>query len=386
VRSWYVFLFAAKQKARDRLGLALTLLTAPLFVVLYASFFSDAPSACRLALLDEDTNAAAASVHGQAASASLAGVATADGRALFVVSPVSSRAKLQQILVDGAADLGLVFARGFDAAVSEGRPPTVTLVGDATRAAFAANAALVEKALVAHLTVETQRPPLLLFEHEAVGLSGARTPFELYVPGLLVFAVIMLIFSSSMSVVRELEGGTLSRLRLTPMTALEYLVGSSILHLLLGAVSVLLTLGTASLLGFRSQGSLSLAVAIAVLASLASIGIGMFVAALTRTQTRGFLVASAAMFLLVLFSGVVFPQPKVTLAVVGGRAIDLFDVLPTTHLGAALSRVMTLGAGMGEVTYELVWLTAVALVNFALGAALLARTGRPSAQVWEGMA
>ena len=195
----------------------------------------------------------------------------------------------------------------------------------------------------------------------------------------------MLIFSSSMSVVRELEFGTLSRLRLTPVSSVELLLGLSAVQLVIGVMSVVATFAVAWLLGFRSEGSLVLAMAVASLASVASVGIGMFVASFARTQTRSFLISSVAMFLLVLFSGIIFPQPKVILMTLGGRAIDLFDLLPTTHMAGALSKILTLGAGPGEVVYELVFLTGVALSNYFLGALLLARTGRPSAQVWEGM-
>ena len=41
MRVWRIFVVALRQKLRDRFGLALTVLTAPLFVVAYYLFFSD---------------------------------------------------------------------------------------------------------------------------------------------------------------------------------------------------------------------------------------------------------------------------------------------------------------------------------------------------------
>jgi ABC-2 type transport system permease protein len=228
-------------------------------------------------------------------------------------------------------------------------------------------------------------PPVIQIEEIYLGLSGARTPFEIYVPGLLVFAVIMLIFSSSMSVVREIEAGTLARIRLTSVNSVHLLFGLSAVQLLLGLMSLLITLSLAALLGFESQGSLLLAMAIAALASIACVGIGMVVASLAKSQTRAFLIASAGMFLLVLFSGVVFPRPRLTLFDIGGRSFDLFDILPTTHMGAALGKVMTLGVGANDVVYEVVCLSLIALVNYLLGAWLFERSGKPSTSVWEGL-
>jgi len=337
-------------------------------------------------VLDEDAAIGSASHHGDSLVGLLGKLESRNGAPVFEVTRVSDRETLRSLLIRGEARLGLVLPRGFSRAlVSAGPPPTATLTGNAASAGYDVAAALVEKVVTGYASKRAQRPPLVVLHEEAVGLSGVRTPFEAYVPGLLVFAVIMLIFSSSMSVVRELEAGTLSRLRLTPVSSVELLIGLSSVQLILGAVSVLATLATACLLGFRYEGSLLLAMSVAILACLASVGIGMFVASLSRTQTRAFLISSTAMFLLVLFSGIIFPQPSLTLFTIHGRAIDLFDALPTTHMATALGKVLILGAGANEVTYELFFLAAVALVNFALGALLLARTGRPSAEVWEGV-
>jgi hypothetical protein len=118
---------------------------------------------------------------------------------------------------------------------------------------------------------------------------------------------------------------------------------------------------------------------------LATVGIGMVVASLAKSQTRAFLIASVAMFLLILFSGIIFPRPAVTVTTIAGRDIDLFDLLPTTHMGGALEKIMTLGAGLSEVTYEIVALVAIGALSFGIGGVLFTRSGRPSSQVWEGL-
>jgi ABC-2 type transport system permease protein len=156
---------------------------------------------------------------------------------------------------------------------------------------------------------------------------GAIAPFDAFVPGLLVFAVIMVVFSAAMSVAKEVESGALRRLRLTPLRAVDYLGGISLFQLLLGAGSVSLTLLTAALLGFDARGAGLSVVGLGILASAGSVGIGMMVATVSPTTGRVFLVASVAMFLLLLFSGVVFPRPEA----------QIFDLLPTTQLHLALS-------------------------------------------------
>ncbi|MFO0724117.1 MAG: ABC transporter permease [Myxococcota bacterium] len=177
----------------------------------------------------------------------------------------------------------------------------------------------------------------LFFAGDSGTGPGGQRPFDAFVPGLLVFAVIMVVYSASMAVAKEVESGALQRLRLTPLTALDYLGGVSLFQLSLGALSVGLTLLAAMLMGFQSRGAALTALALGALASASSVGIGMVVASLSRTTSRAFLIASVAMFLLLLFSGVVFPRPSARLFEVVGHPVSLFDALPTTHLHAAFS-------------------------------------------------
>jgi ABC-2 type transport system permease protein len=217
-------------------------------------------------------------------------------------------------------------------------------------------------------------PPLFVEKH--LGLSDSRTPFEVYVPGLLVFSAIMLIFSSSMAVVKEIEYRTLGRLKMAPVTTLELLAGMGAVQVSLGILSVFLTFLFAIALGFRSAGSIFFAFVISGITCFACVGIGMVVASISRSQTRAFLVSSVAMFMLLLFSGVIFPRPDVLLFEIGGYAIRLFDFLPTTHMGKGLEKVLTFGASPMETLYETGLLVFLAFFYFGTGVMIFNRTGK----------
>jgi ABC-2 type transport system permease protein len=384
MKSWYVFVVGLKQKLRDLLVLALTLFTAPTFVLLYWVFFGNVPTTIAFGVSTQENTSAAGVELGLLKD--IEAVGAADGSRLFTVLRSPDRQTLERWVKEGTISIGLTVTLERKVVLSDGTVRIkTTLIGDATSPSYRIAAALLRSVLQERAFRMSGMQPAILIEEKYLGLSGARTPFEMYVPGLLVFAVIMLIFSSSMSVVREIETGTLARIRLASVNSVHLLFGLSAVQLLLGLVSLLITLSLATLLGFESQGSLPLVMAIAALASIACVGMGMVVASLGKNQTRAFLIASAGMFLLVLFSGVVFPRPRLTLFNIGGRSFDLFDILPTTHMGAALGKVMTLGAGPSEVIYEVVCLSLIALANFTLGAWLFERSGKPSTSVWEGL-
>lgn len=217
-----------------------------------------------------------------------------------------------------------------------------------------------------------------LLMHAKDTVTGGNA-FDKYVPGLLVLSIIMIIFSSAMSLAREIESGAMRRVRLWPVSTFSVLGGSSAVQLALAVMGTCLTLGCASLLGFRSEGSLVLVLALATLAATASIGLGLVVASLAENQSRAFLVASVLMFLLLLFSGVVFPRPSATLFHVNGTAVGPFDLLPTTHLHEALSRTLA-GATFRDVLGRATVLAILSLVYFAIGLVLFRARHRVGAK------
>ena len=73
------------------------------------------------------------------------------------------------------------------------------------------------------------------------------------------------------------------------------------------------------------------------------------------------------------FSGVIFPMPPVKLLDIAGRTISPYDILPPTHAVVALNKILTLGAGLGEVTYELSALVVLSILYFAIGVWLFRR-------------
>ncbi|HZK49837.1 MAG TPA: ABC transporter permease, partial [Thermoleophilia bacterium] len=208
---------------------------------------------------------------------------------------------------------------------------------------------------------------------EPLGGSATRTEFEAYVPGLIVFSVMMLVFLTAMAVAREVESGTLRRLQLTRMTSFDLMVGVSVAPVLVGVTAVLLTFGTATMVGFHSQGPLWVAVLVCAVTSLCIVGAGLVVGALVKTVTQAFLAANFPLILFMFFSGAIFPVPRVTLFRLLGHSFGPYDVLPPTHAVAALGKVLTLGEGLGDVAYELSVLSVLSVAYFALGVWLFHR-------------
>ena len=59
---------------------------------------------------------------------------------------------------------------------------------------------------------------------------------------------------------------------------------------------------------------------------------------------------------------------------IGEQVVGLYDILPPTHAVAALNKVFVLGAGVGEIWYELAGLLILTVIYFLIGVWLFQRT------------
>lgn len=333
MKAFSVFKKALRQQARDRAGLILTLFTAPFFVFFYWAVFPDGRQpieAC--ARTDHDT---------------FASVSTG-------LDEMDSPVELSRC---GEIDAAImVEAPDFREQAILGSVE-IEIRGDASRPRFGVAARDLRMAFERRALVLQGREPPVRVTIAATGASDEMSTFDLFVPNLLIFAVIMLVFSSAMSLAREIERGTLERLRLTRMRTIDYLVGMSATQALLGLGSITATLSVALLLGFEAAGSPIAAAAVALLTGVACIGVGTLVASFSRTVAQAFVVASFFMFLLVLFSGIVFPIPDAA----------GFELIPTVHGARALHDILVLDASLSEMPRRLGVLTGLAVGLFVLG-------------------
>jgi ABC-2 type transport system permease protein len=225
-----------------------------------------------------------------------------------------------------------------------------------------------------YVNTATDAPRPVTLNEIPLGASNSRSEFENYIPGLLVMAVVLMVFQAAMMPARDIESGALRRLRLTPITSFEYLGGLSIWMTLIAILSILVTFATAVALGFRSQGPLWMAILIDIIAALSIIGVGLVVACLSKTVSQAFVIANFPLGLLMFLTGAVFPLPRPTLFTLFGHPFSYPDLLPPTHAVIALNKIFTLGAGVHEVLFELSALVLLTLFYFGIGVWLFQRT------------
>jgi ABC-2 type transport system permease protein len=203
--------------------------------------------------------------------------------------------------------------------------------------------------------------------------TGTMSDFDFGVSGIIVFGIMFLMITTATVMVRENVSGTLRRLQLTGLAAGALLMGVTLSQMAVAAIQVPITFGAAVAMGFRSNGSLLLAMGIGLLVALSAVGVGLIVACFARNDGDATNLASIALVPMVFLSGALFPMPSLPLFTIAGRTVELYDLLPATHASEAMRRVLIFGEGAADITYELIMMAVLSLILLGIGVVLYQR-------------
>lgn len=219
----------------------------------------------------------------------------------------------------------------------------------------------------------TGKPPASHIKQHWIGEQGTVTEFDSMAPGFLVFAVMLLVIQVAMIVVNEVEKGTIQRLRLTAMTAGDFFAGITGSQMIICAIQVPLIFGVLKLFGYNNAGSLFFGYIMCVALSISAVGFGLVTSCFTRSPGMAASLASMVALPIIFLSGAMFPIPPFPLAKIGGRTIDLFDIVPAKHTMDGLTATLTYGRDWSGSVYQLGATIVLSLVYLVLGAMIFQR-------------
>jgi ABC-2 type transport system permease protein len=200
--------------------------------------------------------------------------------------------------------------------------------------------------------------------------------FDYMVPGLIVFALLLQISVVTGSLLRDVEKGTLERLKLSKVSSLDLLFGTFSLWTGITGMQVLVLIAIAIALGYHHQGDLSslgLALLIGVIAGMASISLALIISSFTTNERQAASLSAMLSMPLGFLAGAFIPLPRQVLVEFGGHTYQLYDLLPWTWAIAALRSVLTYGSGLSsDVVLDMVWLIALTATLFAIGVVIYA--------------
>jgi len=361
--------------------LILTLTFAPFFVYLMYGYFAAAAPAYRLLVANHDRGALDETgvEHGQALIATWKQADHADGAPVFEVTEVPDVASAKAKVKGRDADLLVEIPAGFAEGLAEYRrgeasaPALLTNHSDQANVRSSMAMAMSDYVAFTYAFVATNASSPIDFSLETLGTTGTLSEFDLYIPALLVLALIMVMFTAAATLIKEVDKGTMSRLVLSKLSTAELLVAVSINQVLIGVVALGLALLAALSVGYRTNGSMLTVLVVGAVSALSVVAISVLVAAFMSTIYELLTVGCFPFFILMFFSESMFPLPKITVGELAGHTLYANDVLPTAVTVRVLNEVLNFGAGLGDIVFELGAILLLTLVYFALGIWLFRR-------------
>jgi len=245
--------------------------------------------------------------------------------------------------------------------------PEIEIVGNLTSTGYLISAVWLGEMFNDFMAEQTGQERLYLVKETALGLSGQIDEFELWIPGMLILSVIMLMFSATIAIIVEVDQGTILRLKLSGMKAWQFLVGVGSSQVLVGIISIFLTLAAAISLGFELRGAFSSFLLITVLASISMIAFSLILAAVTRSVTDVLVVGNFPLFLFMFFSGAAFPMSPQAWFYLGDYGVSWQTLMSAAPAISALQKISIMGVGLRDVWGELLALVLMTLIYFIVG-------------------
>ncbi len=290
---------------------------------------------------------------------------------------VSSEDELRALIDGGQARAGLIIPAGYAAMLQSGRQASVAFVLDGSDPNVASTSLAA-----AELIGQAHATRLLVERMARAGLAeSVRFPLEVraqvwYNPDMisayfmvpaLIGMILQLLASllTAVAIVRERERGTIEQLIVTPIRSWELILGKIIPYVLIAFFDTLEVLVVGTLwFGVPIRGSLGLLLALSALFLLGSLGIGLFMSTVARTQQEAMMLTWFTLLPTVFLSGFFFPLAAMPKAL---QAISY--LIPLRYYLIIIRSVLLKGVGAESLVPEIV---ALAVFGAALmGAAAL---------------
>lgn len=190
-------------------------------------------------------------------------------------------------------------------------------------------------------------------------------------PGIIVFGILIMIPTSARIMVRDKEKGMLSRLLTTPTRPVDFLSGYSLCLVVIAVAQIIIFMAAAYGFGMDIVGSLWLAFLVFFLAGLSSIGIGMVVASLSKSENQAEPLCWIFSMPLAMLSGCWF-----SIEMLPSYLRNIASAFPYAHAIDASRGVITRGVGIEAIGTDFLWLVGWAVGIFAIGIILFRRSMR----------
>jgi ABC-2 type transport system permease protein len=244
------------------------------------------------------------------------GAAFAASRYFEVVALPDHEEQVQQLLDRSRAQVVIRVLPGFARQIERGKTAEVQVLVDGTNSNTASLASNYASLVVAGYAAQVrahQRPvggPVpVVTASSRVWFNPELRSRNYFVPGTVVNIIMSVtLMLTALGIVREKEIGTMEQLMVTPIRPLELMIGKMIPFALVGIVDlVLVTGGAIVVFGIPFRGSALLLLFSSILFLMTSLGVGLFISTISRTQQQAMMSSFFFSMPAFMLSGFTFP-------------------------------------------------------------------------------
>lgn len=310
---------------------------------------------------------------------------TAESRALVstlantdnfkIVASIRSRGEAREWIERGDARVALVIPPDYERHIKRGETAVAQLLIDAadpqSSGAAISGAQLAAQARATSLLRERLQLRLPVEIRVRPWYNASQRSATFIVPGIVgVLLTITMTLITSTAVVRERERGTLEQLIVTPIGRTSLMLGKLIPFVVVGYIQMTVVLFLGRLFfQIPMEGSLLMLYALSLVFITASLGVGMLISTIAKTQAQAMQLSFFFMLPNILLSGYMFPRAAMP------RPAQIIGLaLPLTYYLDILRGVLLKGVGVTYLWKEFAALSAFALVLLVISVRRFSKT------------
>ena len=276
-----------------------------------------------------------------------------------IIERVHNEESFRSALSSGRAKVGVLIPPNYSDSLIRGEQASVQVLIDGSDSQAATTALNTANLLGVRLSLNVARP-----RAESSGTVASRNeagrialPIDVrprllynpnlesshfFVPGLVgIILQLVTLFLTSFAIVREREMGTLEQLFVTPVGRVGLLLGKIVPYALVGLAETIVVLTVmVYVFGVPIHGSLPLLIILSALFLVCSLGLGLLVSTVAKTQVEALQFAFIIMLPSVLLSGFTFPRSEMPFPI-----YLLTFLIPVSYFIEILRGIVLRGAG-----------------------------------------
>lgn len=289
-----------------------------------------------------------------------------------LVDQISNQKEIDHYLDKSIAKIAIVIPDDFSKKLNKGELTNLQIIVDGTDA-YSANVSL---SYVTGITFNYNKNILIqFFNRQRQSISYVRINSEIriwfnpelkssnyFIPGIIgLLLTIMTLLLTSMAIVKEKEFGTMEQLIVTPIKKYELIIGKLVPFTIIGFIEVLIVIAAAFIFfDIELKGSFLLLILSCIPFLFSTLGLGLLVSTITRTQQQAMMIGVFLVMLpFIYLSGFTFPietmPPVIKFAT---------NFIPLKYFLIILRSLFLKGSGILELWDEMLIMMAIGLVIF----------------------